>query len=73
MLENKQAFVAMTSGGTPIGGDIDFLTPWLKKFLKFLGITDVTMIGASGTRKSYVEESMIKAREEIDQLEPLQP
>ena len=71
LLENKKAFVAMTSGGTPIGGEIDFLTPWLKQFLKFIGIQDVVMIGAQGLRKSYAEESIAQANEQIEQLERL--
>ena len=71
LLENKKAYVAVTSGGMPIGGETDFLTPWLKQFLKFLGIPDVTMIGAQGLRKTYAQESIAKATEEIEKLERL--
>ena len=71
LLENKKAYVAVTSGGMPIGGDTDFLTPWLRQYLKFIGIQDVTMIGAQGLRKDYAAESIANANKQIDQLDRL--
>ena len=46
LLENKQVFVVVTSGGTEIGSDIDFLTPWLKHCLSFIGVQNVHFIHA---------------------------
>jgi len=46
LLENKQVFVVVTSGGTEIGSDMDFLTPWLKHCLGFIGIHHVHFIHA---------------------------
>jgi FMN-dependent NADH-azoreductase len=46
LLENKQVFVVVTSGGTQIGSEIDFLTPWLKHCLNFIGIQNVSFIHA---------------------------
>ncbi|MBD5769635.1 FMN-dependent NADH-azoreductase [Marinomonas colpomeniae] len=46
LLENKKVFVVVTSGGTEIGSDIDFLTPWLKHCLSFIGVQNVHFIHA---------------------------
>lgn len=46
LLENKKVFVVVTSGGTEIGSEVDFLTPWLTHCLAFIGITDVSFIHA---------------------------
>lgn len=46
LLTGKKAIIAVASGGTQIGSEIDFLTPHLRFFLGFLGITDVTVQAA---------------------------
>jgi FMN-dependent NADH-azoreductase len=46
LLEGKKAYVAVASGGTKVGSDIDFLTPWLRHFLGFIGIYDVEIVQA---------------------------
>ncbi len=46
LLQGKKAFVVFTSGGVPMGAPVDHLTPWLKDFLAFIGITDVTFLAA---------------------------
>ena len=46
LLENKRAIIAVASGGTTMGSEIDFATPYLRHVLKFIGITDVTFIAA---------------------------
>jgi FMN-dependent NADH-azoreductase len=46
LLKDKKAIIAVASGGTQAGSDIDFATTYLKHFLGFLGITDVTVIAA---------------------------
>lgn len=45
LLEGKKVIVTVASGGTAIGSDYDFATPYLKFALGFLGITDVTVLG----------------------------
>lgn len=45
LLEGKKVIVAVASGGTSIGSEVDFATPYLKFALGFLGITDVTFLG----------------------------
>lgn len=46
LLSGKKAYIVMASGGTEVGGGIDFATPWLRFVLGFLGITDVEVIAA---------------------------
>ncbi len=48
LLTGKRAYLAIASGGTPMGSDIDFMSRWLIFFLGFLGITDVTIVAADG-------------------------
>lgn len=44
LLAGKKAFVVYASGGTPMGSPIDFVTPYLKHVLGFIGIKDVTFL-----------------------------
>lgn len=46
LLEGKKAIVVYASGGVPMGSEMDFATPHVRLFLKFIGITDVTFIDA---------------------------
>ncbi len=46
LLKGKKAIVAVASGGVPIGSDMDFLSPHLRFFLGFIGITDVEIVAA---------------------------
>ncbi len=64
LLEGKKAYIVVTSGGTQVGSDIDFLTPWLRHYLGFIGVKDVEIINASGLG-SHAEETLEKARASI--------
>jgi FMN-dependent NADH-azoreductase len=44
LLENKKAYIVMSSGGTEIGSDADFAGNYIKHFLGFIGITDVEFV-----------------------------
>ncbi len=46
LLKGKRAILAVASGGTPVGSEIDFATTYLKQVLGFIGITDVTIVAA---------------------------
>lgn len=48
LLTGKKAYLAIASGGTPMGSDIDYMSRWLIFFLGFLGITDVELVAADG-------------------------
>ena len=53
LLENKKAYVVIASGGTTIDSEIDFLTPWLRHFLGFMGIKDVIVISAEALNQDF--------------------
>ncbi len=46
LLKGKRALVVVASGGVPVGGDMDFATPYLRHALGFMGIEDVELIPA---------------------------
>ena len=68
LLEGKKAYIAVASGGTPIGSDIDFMTPWLRFFLGFLGITDIELVAADAIMGQGGEERIAEATAEIEKL-----
>jgi FMN-dependent NADH-azoreductase len=66
----KKVYVAMSSGGIYSEGqnkDNDFVVPYLKAFLGFLGMTDLTAFRAEGLKVPGVKEyAMEKAINSID-------
>ena len=46
LLEGKRAILAVASGGTQVGSDIDFATGYLRHVLGFIGIHDVEIVAA---------------------------
>ena len=46
LLEGKRAIVAVASGGTKAGSEVDFATGYLRHVLGFIGITNVQMVVA---------------------------
>lgn len=67
LLEGKKAYLVITSGGTRLGSEIDYVTPWLRHVMGFLGIHDVEIIDASGLMADA--EARIAAA--IDRIEGL--
>ncbi len=67
-LEGKTAYLAIASGGTPVGSDMDFMSSWLKFFLGFLGITDVSHVAADGIMGEGGEEKIASAKEKAATL-----
>ena len=67
LLKDKKAYVVVSTGGTPVGSEVDFVTPYLRTFLGFLGITDVTFIAADLSNVNR-EESIAKATQQIEAL-----
>ena len=64
LLSGKNAYVIITSGGTELGTDIDFVSGWLKHILGFIGIQDVTIINSSGLMKAQ-DAVVERAEQEI--------
>lgn len=65
LLEGKKAYVIVASGGVKVDSEFDFLTPWLRQYLGFIGIKDVTVISADGQNKS-TDEALSSARSDIE-------
>lgn len=63
LLKGKKAYLAIASGGTPVGSDFDFMSRWLTFFLGFLGITDVQVIAADGVMGQDGEAKIAAAQE----------
>ncbi|MEO1562638.1 MAG: NAD(P)H-dependent oxidoreductase [Pseudomonadota bacterium] len=67
LLENKRAIVAVASGGVKIGSEADYMTPYLKHVLGFIGIQNVTFVGADALMADQ-DEAMSNAGEAIEKL-----
>ena len=46
LLKDKRAIIAMASGGTAIGSEIDYASDYLRHIMGFIGITDVQLVTA---------------------------
>ena len=64
LLSNKRAFLVITSGGTKLNSNEDFLTPWLKFILNFFGIEKVDVVSADQMALDY-EKSIKDAEAQI--------
>ena len=67
LLRNKRAFLVITSGGTKLNSNEDFLTPWLKFILNFFGIEKVDMVSADQMALDY-EKSIKDAEAQIEKI-----
>lgn len=68
LLTGKRAYLAVASGGTPVGSDMDFMTRWLTFFLGFIGITDVEMVAADGIMGEGGEAKITAAQEAAERI-----
>ena len=67
-LTGKKAYLAIASGGTPVGAEFDFMSSWLRFFLGFLGISDIELVAADGIMGEGGEEKIETAKEEATRL-----
>ena len=67
LLENKKVYLVITSGGTKVGSEIDYLTPWLKYVLNFFGIKNIQIIAADQMSIDY-KKSIQKAEDQIENI-----
>lgn len=67
LLEGKRAILAVASGGTPVGSDIDFATGYMRHVLGFIGITDVQIVSADQMMVD-ADAAMRKATVQIEEL-----
>jgi FMN-dependent NADH-azoreductase len=67
LLKARNVYILFTSGGTAIGSENDFATPYATYLWQTLGIQDVQIIDASGLLFN-AEEITQNAKTQIDQL-----
>ena len=67
LLKNKRAYLVITSGGTKLNSNEDFLTPWLKFILNFFGIEKIDIICADQMALNY-EKSIKDAEKQIEKI-----
>ena len=67
LLQNKRAIIVITSGGTKLGSDIDFVSGYLRHVFAFIGIKDLTFVDASGINRNE-ETVLARARQQIDAI-----
>tara|TARA_B100001123_G_C15191869_1_gene979731 strand:- start:723 stop:1304 length:582 start_codon:yes stop_codon:yes gene_type:complete len=67
LLEDKQVYLVITSGGTKIQGDDDYLTPWLIHMLNFFGIQKIKIIAADQMAIDY-KKSIKEAEKQIENI-----
>lgn len=70
LIRGKKVYVAMTSGGVfseGPGKENDFVAPYLKAFLGFLGMTDLTVFRAEGLKVLELKASAMEKA--IDSIE----
>jgi FMN-dependent NADH-azoreductase len=67
LLGVKRAIIVTASGGTPIGGDMDFASGYLEHICKFIGINEVYHITASGS-KGKPEQLIASGKQQVDGL-----
>lgn len=67
LLSDRQTYLLITSGGTPIDSEIDLATGDLKQVLGFIGIHDVEVI-AGDRLMSGANAKLAQAQQQIDQI-----
>ena len=67
LLGVKRAFIITASGGTPIGGEMDFASRYLEHICHFIGIDKVFHIDASGS-KGTPEQVIFQGKQQVDAL-----
>lgn len=67
LLEGKRAVIALATGGTPVGSEIDFASGYLRHIMGFIGISDVDIIAADRVMAD-AEKAVTGAHAQIDAL-----
>lgn len=67
LIHGKRIILAMASGGTGAGSEIDFASTYMRHILGFVGMTDVTLVAADQMALD-AETSLAKASGQIEEL-----
>jgi len=72
LVKNKKVYLAIASGGIYTEGAMqayDFTEPYLRAFLGFIGMTDITTVRVEGTSIPGIKETALsKAFEKVNEL-----
>ena len=66
LIGDKKTYVVSASGGVPLLSEADLVTPHVRTFLGFLGISDITLIDSGGLAQDPTKVE--QAEEQIRQL-----
>lgn len=67
LLTGKRAIIAMASGGTKAGSEIDFASTYLRHILAFNGITDIEIVAADAMAMD-ADASLQAANDAVEQI-----
>ena len=67
LVQGKRVILAVASGGTPVGSDIDFATTYMRHVLGFMGMKDVEIIAADALAKDP-DGTLSRAHDQIEGL-----
>ena len=67
LIKGKRVIVALASGGTALGSDMDFASGYLRFVLGFMGMKDVSFVAADALAKD-ADGTMARAHAQIDTL-----
>ena len=69
LLQGKRVDIVISTGGVPLDSPVDFMSSYLRQVMAFIGIDEVSIIGADRTNSNN-EESIARAMQQIDQRYP---
>lgn len=69
LLQGKRADIVITTGGAALDSPVDFVSGYLRQVMGFIGIEEVSIIGADRIN-SNSEESIARAMQQIEQRYP---
>jgi FMN-dependent NADH-azoreductase len=72
LMNIKRAFIITASGGTPIGGDMDFVSGYLAHICAFIGVEEILHIDASGSKGSP-EQIIESGKQQVDLILSKEP
>jgi len=65
LVPDRPTYIVSATGGTPVAGELDFATPYLRQILGFIGIADVSIIAADMLMID-AEAALSRAHQQMD-------
>ncbi len=67
LLGVEEAYIVVSTGGTPVGSPADFVSAYLQQVCSFIGIDTIQIIDASGSKRDP-QATIAAAKSQIDRL-----